>query len=92
MAVLIPNDFSSYNLTEDETLQGSILTIQQQQVIQNQLAVVALEKINLLYDPESPKSFIQREASLQGQLNILRFLLECSDAAILQLNNPEPPY
>lgn len=86
MSVLLPNDFSSYNLTEAETLEGSILTITQKQVIQNQLATVAAEKINLQYDPQSPDGFLQREASLQGQLGILRFILESSDAAQLQLN------
>ena len=86
MSVLLPNDFSSWNLTEAEVLEGSILTITQKQVIQNLLSTVAAEKINLQFDPESPDGFIQKEASLQGQLSILRFLLESSDDAQLQLN------
>jgi len=86
MSVLLPNDFSSWSLTEAEVLEGSILTITQKQVIQNQLSLVAAEKINLQFDPESPEGFIQKEASLQGQLSILRFLLEASDDAQLQLN------
>lgn len=85
MSVLIANDFSSYELTQAEELEGSILTITQKQVIQNQLAVVAAEKINLRFDPASPEHFIQLEASLQGQLSILRFILESSDAAQLEL-------
>ena len=34
MSVLIANDFSTYKLTDDEALQGSILTVTQRQVMQ----------------------------------------------------------
>lgn len=93
MAYLIENDFSSYNLTEEETAQGSILTITQKQVIQNDIAICAQEKINLEYDSLNPQLFMQQEAKLAGQLQALRYRLECSETAeeeiLFKLNNPE---
>ncbi len=81
MAYLIDNDFSTYYLTDDEETQGQMLTLTQRQVIQNLLAKAAEEKINLTYTPESKEIFLQQEASLKGQMDILRFLLASSDAA-----------
>jgi len=80
MASLIPNAFSSYSLTEEETLQGSILTITQQQVIQNRLAVVAEERLHLTYDVANPTAFLQAEAYKKGELDALRYILDVSDA------------
>lgn len=78
MAHLIANEFACYDLTEEEALQGSILTLTQQHVIQNLLAKAAEEKIHLEFDIDSPSKFIQQEASLQGQMAILNYMLEAS--------------
>ena len=88
MAILIPNDFSSYQLTEQEELEGSILTITQKQVIQNYLSAAASEKNGLEYDPDSPTRFVQQEASLKGQMDAYRFILASSDTAEEQLTTP----
>jgi len=74
MAIIIPNDFTSYQLTEQEELEGSILTITQKQVIQNHLSAAAHEKNALEYDPENPQRFVQQEASLKGQLDAYHFI------------------
>jgi len=89
MAHLIDNEFASYALTEEEALQGSILTITQKQVIQNQLSSIAEQKINLIFDTDKPDSFIQEEAYLKGQLEMLRHLLDVSTASEEIFNNPE---
>jgi len=81
MAIIIPNDFTSYQLTEQEELEGSILTITQKQVIQNHLSAAAHEKNALEYDPENPQRFVQQEASLKGQLDAYHFILASSEAA-----------
>ncbi len=81
MAILTPNDFSSYELTEQEELEGSILTITQKQVIQNHLSAAASEKIGLVYNPAEPLIFAQQEASLKGQIDAYRFILASSDTA-----------
>jgi hypothetical protein len=88
MANLIPNDFSSYQLTEQEELEGSILTITQKQVIQNYLAAAANEKIGLEYSEEAHDRFIQQEASLKGQIDAYRFILAASDSAEELLTAP----
>ena len=88
MAYLIPNQFSSYHLTEEEELQGQILTITQQQVIQNLLAVTAEEKNLLSFDTTNPLEYAQREAGLAGQLAAYAFILESSEAASRLLNDP----
>ncbi len=90
MAHLIPNDFSSYELTEQEEIEGAILTITQKQVIQNYLSAAACEKNGLEYDPAEPLKFAQQEASLKGQIDAYRFILSASDAAEEFLINPEP--
>ena len=86
MATLQPNDFSSYNLTEEEALQGSVLTILQKQVIQNQLSNAALEKNALEFDPNNQLQFAQQEASLQGQIAAFKFLLDSSEIAEEETN------
>ncbi len=88
MAVLIPNDFASFQLTEQEELEGSILTITQKQVIQNHLSSAAAEKIGLEYDPENSLKFVQQEASLKGQIDAYRFILASSDTAEDLLTTP----
>lgn len=90
MAFLIPNDFSSYQLTEKEELEGARLTITQKQVIQNYLSAAASEKIGLEYDPENSLTFVQQEASLKGQIDAYRFILAASDSAEELLVTPPP--
>lgn len=89
MATLIPNMFSSYELTEKEALQGSIFTVLQIQVLQNQLSNIAEEKLSLEFDPLNPTRFAQEEASLKGQMDILNFLISSSAISEDILNNPE---
>jgi hypothetical protein len=67
--------FTSWILTPQETLQGSILTITQKQCIQNQIAELATKRINLSFDPEHVLKFTQEEAELKGQILALQYLL-----------------
>ena len=80
MATLLPNIFSSYELTKEEEQAGSTLTTANQQSIQNLIATSAQLKVNLTYDPESPLKFMQEEARLNGEIGILTYLLEVSRA------------
>lgn len=75
------NLFTSYNLTEQEVTDGTILTSLQSKVIQNRVAGLAQEKILTTFDPAHPESFIQAEAYMRGQLDILIYLLDESKAA-----------
>jgi len=89
MAHLIANSFSSYELEENEVLQGSILTELQKQVLQNQLSAVAEERLRLDYDVKEPLSFVQQEAYKKGQIELLTFILESSESAEYVLHNPD---
>ena len=81
MADIIPNTFTTYELTEEEAIQGAILTVSQKQIIQNYRANIAEEKLSLNFDPSNPQLFIQQEASLKGQLDVLNWLLDSSETA-----------
>ena len=93
MAHITTNDFTTYQLNEDEHIEGAILTITQKQVIQNALSACAIEKISMDYDPEHPLLFTQQEAYKKGQIETYRFLLESSNAAeeILHPTTPANP-
>jgi len=85
---LKPNQFTSYTLSPNDELQGSILTDLQRKVIQNLLADIAMEKLFLDYDPEHPLHFTQKEAHAKGQIEILTYILNNSVVANNTLNNP----
>lgn len=84
------NPFQSWNLTPEEYLQGGMLTTAQKQVIQNQIASVATQKINLEFTPNDPLVFAQSEAHLRGQLDALNYLLTLSEEAENQLTGQRP--
>lgn len=88
MAHLIANTFSAYAMTEDDVIQSSILTIDQEQNIQNQISLLAERKI--AYQPSSTNfdEYIQKEAYYRGQIDALKHLLECSKSAVELLRNP----
>lgn len=71
------SSFISYHLTEQELIQGSILTITQKQCIQNQISTFAEERINLPFLDANK----QRDAELQGNIRALQNLLIISENA-----------
>ena len=91
MAILNPtNQFQSWTLTPEEFLQGGLLTILQKQVIQNQIASVATQKINLTFTPAQPLEYAQQEAHLRVQIDALSYLLTLSEQAEFQLSGQRP--
>ena len=88
MAILIPNAFSSYDLTEVEVLQGAILTNLQKQVLQNLLSVCAEEKLHLEFDVLNPLVFARDEAYKRGQIDLLSYILSNSEISEVTLNDP----
>jgi len=79
MANLIPTAFSKWELNDEEVRQGSILSVAQTQVIQNNLAMAAEEKLMLEIAPDNISLYLQREAGLAGQIAAYQFLLDQSD-------------
>ena len=79
------NQFTSYSLSTREELEGSVLSPLQKQVIQNELSLIAAQKMALDYDPLNPIAFAQSEALLKGQLQVYTLLLDKSAASELEL-------
>lgn len=78
MATLDPNNpFQSFILTDKERLQGSLLNYLQIACIKNQIATLAMERINLSFAPEN----MQRDAELKGHIGALQYLLTLHEAA-----------
>lgn len=80
------NIFSSFNLSPEEEEAGQILQPLQRMVLQNKLSAIAQDKLNIEFDPLNPQKFIQNEAFLAGQLSIISWLLDSSDAAVAKVN------
>lgn len=72
--------FLHYDLLETEFDSGCILTDYQKYVIQNDIAEAAERRLALTYDPTKPLEFVQQEAELKGQIQILKYLLDRSAA------------
>jgi len=79
MANLTLNVFASWELSYEESRNGSIFTIDQTYVLQNQLAKCAEEKLSISFDPKDPMLFMQQEAYKRGQIDLLGWLLELSE-------------
>ena len=91
MAVLVTNQFSTYQLNDEEALVGSILSITQKQVMQNHRASIAEEKLAAAYDTENEIKSVQDEAYNRGQLDLCAFFLDQSDEAeqaLIAQNDP----
>lgn len=76
--------YTLYDMTEEQALAGSVLSFEQRAVIQNRRMETIAQKLSLR--PESltqdgKESYWQQEAYLRGQLDILTYILEMSDAA-----------
>lgn len=85
MSTIIETAFTKYDQTEQEQLAGSVLTIDQTQFIQTQLAIAAESHLALVPDPSNYASFIQTEAELKGQMRAYQYLLDCSTISRQQL-------
>lgn len=80
MAILIPNDFSSWQLSPAEEESGQILTYEQKAVLQNKLAEIVRDKLNITLDVNNPVKFAQEEAYLKGQMDLVVWLLDTSQS------------
>ena len=87
MSKILSNSFTSYELTEEQVLQGSIFNILQKQVLQNHLATFAEEKLALDYTPEAKDQFLQKEAYLKAKIDLVRYLLDSSTMSEELLSN-----
>ena len=72
----LPNNFTSYQLSEEEFAEGLKFTTIQLAVLQNLLSVAATKKVNLVLPPEGNITrYAQEEGALQGEITILQYLI-----------------
>lgn len=76
MSYILPSTFTRYHLTSEEQISGQTLTTPNLQLLQNYICDAAEEKLSLKFDTLNPMQFAQREAELQGQIGILKMLVE----------------
>lgn len=67
--------FSSYTFTEQEIARARELTPEQRCYYQTLMSDAAQEKLAITYNPYKSKEFLQTEAYLRGQIDILNMLL-----------------
>jgi hypothetical protein len=91
MSTQITNTFTTFELSDKEALQSAIFTTLQLQNLQNQLANAAESRLALEFDANNPSDFLQQEAFLKGQIELLKFLIDGSAMATEELTNPELP-
>lgn len=91
MATAKQNSFTSYDLTEAETLSGSLLSETNLYLIQNQISAIAEQKLALTVTPTELSAFLQQEAYLSGQMDALKYLVDLNDQTRqnLTLDNQE---
>ena len=90
-----PNSpYVSYDLTNDDLIQGSILSHLQRAVIQNLKMETVEQKLSLTPNgltADQKESYWQQEAYLRGQLDILTYILETSDVAQSEFLTTQEP-
>lgn len=80
---IVPNTFTSYEFTLEEERKAIIFSDYQLAGLQNEIAKAAEEKLALIYNPLNTENFLQQEARLTGQLELLSYLIARSHQANL---------
>jgi hypothetical protein len=71
--------FSKFQLSQSDLVAGTILSIPQQLVIQNQIAEISESILGLVVDLRAPEVFALEHASLTGMREALQALIEASN-------------
>lgn len=85
------NDHCTYELTEQEDLQSHILNGEQLAKFKNIRMDLIIQKGNITVDLSHPNSskFIQDQAWLQGQLDLINVLINAHEEALIALANQQ---
>jgi hypothetical protein len=78
-----------FTFTEEEMSLARQLTLEQRCYYQTLMADAAQEKLGAMFDPYKPQLFLQQEAYLRGQIDILNMLL--SEGTIVRPRNSTIP-
>jgi arginine deiminase len=87
MASQISNSFTTYKLSVEEELNGQVLNLSQKMVLQNELANISENLLNLVFDPLNPTKFAQDHAFLSGQRTVINYMLDRAQSAEAELKN-----
>lgn len=75
MAKQIETPYQYYEFTEDELPVARTFTELNLQHIKTELAIAAIEKMNLAYDPLNPNQFIMENEFVRGKIEALKALV-----------------
>jgi hypothetical protein len=75
MATIKINQFTEWELTDEELPFAYKFNDLNIKALQNEIAIAAQAKIALVFDPNNPIAFAQAEAELAGKIGILQFLV-----------------
>jgi hypothetical protein len=82
---LVPDVYDSLfvytPLTEEVELKGQLLSPENTLVIRNERAKIAEQKVRMDFNPSNAEHYIQTEAQLKGQIQMLDWLLDIDKAA-----------
>jgi hypothetical protein len=87
MATLVDNEFTAFNLTDEEFLEGSLLTDLQKKIFMNLRALAAQELLYLELDPLNQLKFAQAHADLSGRIKQISYILDCCKEAEQKLGH-----
>lgn len=73
--IQIDTPFTAYRLSQEELAIARSLGTEQRAYYQTLLSDAASEKIAIEQDPQNPLRYLQQEAYLKGQIDILNMLL-----------------
>lgn len=84
--IQINNNFTQYQLSEDEQQAGYSLSPEQRAVIQNDIADIAIKRASIVHDLSDPGKSLLEDAALKGQLTMLLWMLSRADAVMASIN------
>lgn len=87
--IQVNNNFTQYQLTDDEQILGYHLSTEQRAVIQNDIAEAAIKRANIIHDLANPGKSLLEDAALKGQITMLQYMLSRADAVIASQNETQ---
>lgn len=85
MATILPGRFTRYDLAQTEFELGAQLSPLQKMVINNHIADLVDQRLNLHFDGEKPFEFAAQEAEIAGKIDSLQWLLDLSESVTAEI-------
>jgi hypothetical protein len=87
MATLKESKFTSWELTDEEEIQASVLSSMNIILIQNDLNMAAEQAVNLEFTPEDTMKYLKQKSYLDAQIQTFEYLIRRSREAELLLKS-----